>query len=188
MGFNYYQFGNVHPCGISNHQVYYTLPSGLKISHETSLDVEIPEQLNLFISNTVAFMLFHEDKMYIGRYDSSISIYRVSDELLVGLNTWNPPRYVETRACGFYNYDGFIKELHLDLRDKRTVYIGDLYIQGVLEKPLVDEIDMDLSFFSAKVIGTRHDYSSYKKGGESVEVNIWTVQEGIRSRDCRIFL
>lgn len=188
MGFNFFSYGNIHPCGVENGKVYYKLPSGKRVEFDTKLECDIPEQTNLFISDRVAFLLYHEDKMYIGRYDKSISIYRASDELLVGLNTWEAPRYAETVCCGFYKPGGYITEIHLDLKDRQTVYICGENTQGLLDKPIEPDFNIDASSFSAAVWGNSENYHIYTKRGEPVEINVWTVQDDIRKRNCRIFL
>jgi hypothetical protein len=189
MGFNYFNYGNIHPCGISQGKVFYILPSGKRVEFETKLNVEIPEQTNLFISDRVAFLLYHEDKMYIGRFDDSISIYRKSDELLVGLNSWKAPMESKTVVCGYYNNGYSITEIHLDLRDRRTVYICGENHEGVLKEEITNNIfDLDRSSFSASVFGDSKNYHIYTKGGNVLEVNDWHIQDDVRKRNCRIFL
>ena len=190
MGFNFFCYGNIHPCGIDNNEVYYMLPSGKRVSFPTKLDVTIPLQTNLFISDTVAFLLYHEDKMYLGRYDNSISIYRMSDEMLVGLNAWEAPKYSETEVCGYYNVRGVIEEIHVDLKDRQTLYICGKNYEAVLKEPLPEniEFDLEMSSFSAAIHGNRDNYHIYSRGGVPIEVNVWSVQDGLRRQNCPIFL
>lgn len=188
MGFNFFNYGNIHPCGISNGFVYYVLPSGKNVYFPTSIEGEIPIQTNLFISDRVAFILYSEDKMYLGRYDKSISIYRKSDGLLVGLNTWEPPKYSETVLCGFYNMKGEMHEIHLDLKDKQTVYICGTNLEGKLKEPIKSEFDNESSLFSATVHGNAENYHIFSQGGEPIEVDVWTVQDDVRKQNCPIFL
>lgn len=188
MGFNFFNYGNIHPCGVSSGKLYYVLPSGKRIEFNTKLDINIPEQTNLFISDTVAFLLYHDDKMYVGRYDSSISIYRISDELLVGLNTWEPPKYAETMLCGLYYNGACTCEIHLDLKDKQTVYICGEGIQGCIGHPIEPAFNMSDSTLSAAAFGTEKNYHIFGKGGEPIEVDVWTIQDDVRKRNCRSFL
>lgn len=181
-------YGNIHPCGVKDGKVYYDLPSGHRTYFETALDIEIPIQVNLFISDTVMFLLFHDDKMYVGRNDQSISIYRTSDLLLVGLSYWKPPKYAETKLCGYYNNRGDIYEIHLDLKDRRTLYICSLSKQSVLDKPIDCEFDLDAALVSASAFGLYDNYHIFKKGGEPVVSDVWTIQEDVRKQNCRIFL
>lgn len=187
MGFNYYGLGNLNPVGIKDGFVYCRLPSGHEIKYPTKLDFDIPEQVNLFYSETIAFILYHEDKMYIGRFDSSISIYRLSDELLVGLNTWEAPKYVETVHCGFYRLKGKSYEIHLDLRDRKTVYVLGLGIQGCSSKELEKEFNIDESNLASN-IDVNNTYHICSERGEWVEINNWTVQKDVRRRNCPIYL
>ena len=190
MGFNYFNYGNIHPCGISKHKVFYTLPSGFKVEYDTKLDIEIPEQTSAFISSTIAFVLYHEDKMYIGRRDKSISIYRMSDELLVGLNTWDPVNYTETKPIGHFNNGRNISEIHVDLRDSQTVYICGEATEGVLPKKYnaLTDFDLEKSAFSAAVWGNNKNYHIFSKRGEPIEVNVWIIQKNVREQNCRVFL
>lgn len=188
LGFSYYRYGRIKPCGVKDGYVYYRLPSGLVIKHSTKLEIEIPEQCNLFISDTVAFLLYDADKMYIGRYDGSISIYRLSDNLLVGLNNWQAPKYVETKLCGFHNEGSHLDEIHLDLRDRQTVYICGLGAEGLFSHPIASDFNLNDSSFSASVFGTQRDYSIFDERGDPIEAKFWPLQEGVRLRDCRIFL
>lgn len=188
MGFNYYNYGRVKPCGIKNHEVYYYLPSGKKITHPTKLDVEIPEQINSFISERVVFLLYHEGLMYVGRYDTSISIYRQSDELLVGLNSWESPKYAETIVCGYYGVGGVLNEIHLDMRDRQTVYICGHRDEGLFANPISTDFNLHDASFSATVFGDKSNYSIFNERGEVVEAKFWPLQEDIRRQDCRIFL
>ncbi len=188
LGFSYYRYGRIKPCGVSGGSVYYTLPSGYRVMHSTQLQVEIPEQTNPFISETVAFLLYHEEKMYIGRYDGSISIYRMSDELLVGLNNWEAPKYVDTQVCGYYSEGSLLDEIHLDLRDRQTVYICGHGSEGLLSAPIEPKFDLHSASFSATVFGASEDYSIFNERGEPIEAKFWPLQEDVRSHNCRIFL
>jgi len=190
MGFNFFSLGNIHPCGVQNGKIYYVLPSGKHVYFQTQLDssITIKEQTNLFYSKTVAFLLYHDDLMYVGRFDKSISIYRTSDELLVGLNFWEPPRYADTVCCGFYNDSGSIEEIYIDLIDKQTLYISGTNMEGLANKPLDIDFDLDAAVFSARVFGNDKNYHIFTKRGEAIEVDVWTIQDDLRKRNCRIFL
>lgn len=188
MGFNYYRYGHIKPCGVEDGYVYYMLPSGTKVKHKTQLSINIKEQTNLFISDTVAFLLYNEDKMYIGRYDGSISIYRVSDELLVGLNNWEPPRYVETKPCGFCKFGEYLDEIHLDLRDNRTLYICGRGSEACLSAPISSDFDLCTSSFCVSVLGSDNDYAIFDERGDPIAAKFWPIQEDVRIQNCRIFL
>ena len=188
MGFNFYGYGNIHPCGVKDGNVYFRLPSGLVVKYPTGLDVEIPEQTNLFYSTKVMFLLYDDENMYIGRTDNSISIYRRSDELLVGLNNWEPPKYADTKVCGFYNDNGQLLEIHLDVRDNRTVYICSRGLQGLLKEPLDEDFQLNDGWFSALVWGNNKNYHIFNKRGEPVEVDVWTIQDDVRRRNCPVFI
>lgn len=188
MGFNYFGYGCLHPCRVENGAVIYKLPSGLEVSHKTALEVNIPEQTNLFISDTVTFLLYHEGKEYVGRADGSISIYNQSDDLLVGLNYWDRQLYPETKLCGYYADGKIIKEVHVDLRDKQSLYVVGDYRESIAKSPIRITANTDIALNDAKIYNAVLDYSIYNERGEPVEADVWTVQEDVRRGNCRIFL
>lgn len=187
-GFNYFCYGNVHPCWMDSGILKYRLRSGLVIEHKTGFeDLTIEEQTNLFISDRVMWILYHNGFQYIGRRDGSVSIYRVSDDVLYGANSWHPPYYPETSVCGFKTGDYGCVEVHIDMRDKRTVYATGVYEEGVLPKPT----DLTLNMTALRGASMTHYGNTQhiiSKGGDVIEVDEWFVQEGIRRRDCPCFL
>lgn len=125
--------------------------------------------------------------MYIGRYDDSISIYRMSDELLVGLNNWKAPKYPETCLCGFRTIGKMLSEIHLDLRDRQTLYVCGDRDEGLLSTPIKSGFNLHDSVFSA-ILDSSNRYSIYNERGEPVEAKFWPLQKEIRVQDCRVFL
>lgn len=189
MGFNLYGLGNIHKCWIKDHKVFYEqTASGAVYSYDTALDVEIPPQKNLFVSDNVAFLLYHDGKEYIGRYDGVISVYRQSDDMLVGLSNWNPPTYPPLKTCGYYRTPVQIEEIFLDLRDQVTVYTKWHNQEAKLSKPLnlkLDESWLIVNYEMDATIGTWHILD---EGGVPVEVDVWFVQNEVWRRNCPIFL
>lgn len=188
MGFNYFGYGCIHPCRVENQQIIYRLPSGFEVKHKTALDVNIPEQTNTFISDTVVFVLYHDGKEYIGRNDGSVSIYRQSDNLLVGLNYWEQPLYPETKLCGYYSDSGMVEEIHLDLRDKQSVYVVGDSRESKTKAPIQFSANTDIALFDTVIHGKLLDYTIFDEGGARIAVDVWSVQEDVRRGDCRIFL
>lgn len=186
-GFNYFGFGCLHPCRVENGYIIYRLPSGLEVKHATGLEVNIPEQTNTFISETVVFLLYNDGKEYIGRLDGSISIYNQSDDLLVGLNHWEKHLCPRTKLCGYYLDGKFVKELHVDLRDNTSLYVIGDYREAVAKRP-IGSVSTDSALSDTTLYKSLLDYTIYDERGEPIEADVWTVQEDVRRGDCRIFL
>lgn len=186
MGFSYHGFGNIHYCWIQDGVIYEeSSVTGVIRKHLTRLPVNIPKQLNLFASKTVAFLLYHEDKMYIGRYDGIISIYRKSDNLLVGLNNWDVPNKPYTTRLGFIKTSTGLKEILLDVSDYKTLYMKWKGAEGLLNKPFPK---------GSYVIGDCPVSDSWKdtvfitEGGEVYVIDVWNIQEDVWRHNCQVFL
>ena len=189
MGFNLYSLGNIHKCWIEDHKVFYEQTATGKVySYETALDVTLPAQKNLFVSDNVAFLMYSEDKEYVGRYDGVISIYRRSDNMLVGLSNWKPPTYPPLKTCGFYQSPVQPEEIYLDLRDQQTVYVRWRNIEARLPKRLNLVFDEPLTVVGYEAFVDEGPWFIYDKGGERVEVDVWFVQNEVWRRDCTILL
>lgn len=188
MGFNYFNYGNIHPCRVQDKKIIYRLRSGMEISADCSLDVNIPEQVNLFISDRVMWLLYHEDKEYIGRQDGSISVYRVADGLLVGLGFWEAPPIAQTYLCGMHTEASLMTEIHMDMRDRQTVYICKDGIEGIIDGTYSGGFKINDAIFSAAAFCTKDNYHMFNERGDVIEVSHWFIQDAVRRRDCQIFL
>lgn len=189
MGFSQYQYGNIHDCWIENGYVCHeTACSHSVYKYPTPLEVNIPRQKNIFMSFTVAFLLYHEDKMYVGRYDGWISIYRMSDNMLVGLNSWRAPSPPLTILIGLFSSHYGIKEVYLDTRDRVTVYTKWHRAEAKLTRPYAgdytDIFDIE-ALAPAKSLG---DWVFYTERGEQIGVDVWSIQDALWKYDCRVFL
>lgn len=189
MGFSQYRFGNIHECWIEDGLVCQEMPCTKQVyKYPTRLTDNIPRQLNIFSSFNVAFLLYHEDKMYIGRNDGWISIYRADDGLLVGLNNWDAPNAPITSLIGFFNSTDGIRDVYLDMRDKQTIYSTWRRAEARLTLPFdgsyTDIIDIE-SYAPAPTLA---DWYLYSKGGERIGVDVWSVQEALWREDCKVFL
>ena len=186
MGFNNHGLGNIHECKIQDGFVYDIMPlSGSQYRYPTRLPVNIPAQTNLFVSDTVAFLLYHEDKVYIGRFDSVISIYRKSDMLLVGLNNWDAPEKPYVRQIGLLNCPIGCVPLQLDMRDKITIYNSFKRAEGKLTKPFDAE---DYTLGINKVVRKWDDVQLVAEGGDLYAIDCWNIQDSLWRRDCPVFL
>lgn len=189
MGFNLYGLGNIKPCRISQGILYYTLPySGKTFSCPTSLQISIPEQTNLFVSKTVAFFLEDEEKYYVGRYDGRISIYRKSDNMLVGLQSWECPPYPMLCECGFYKTVIGNVPVRLDTRDCVTLYVDFKRMEAKLRKPMYEKLISNLTVSKTYSELSNTEWYIVDKEGNYAEVDAWNIQDDLWKRNCRIFL
>lgn len=192
MGFSYFNYGGICPCSLKDGVLTQYLPSGFEVSYNTTIDkaVNIPKQTNYFVSKNVMFLLYDDNKMYIGRKDKSISIYDVNDnELLVGLATWETPRVAETMIVGLYRNHSNLTEIHLDLRDNQSLYLKGLPITSKFLKPVKDyNFNMDTAVLSAEVYRSGRHYCICYQGGESVDEDVWVIQTELRNGDYKVFL
>lgn len=189
MGFCQRQYGNVHACWIEDGYVCQEMACTHVVHrYPTQLDVNIPKQTNIFFSFTVAFLLYHEDRMYVGRYDGWISIYRVSDNMLVGINRWTPDSNAICMQVGFFCDNLIVYEVYLDVRDRQTIYSRWHRVEAKLKKQIPAEVP---ALFDAKSFtpGTPiEDWYLLVGGGEVVGVDVWSVQDSLWRQDCRVFL
>lgn len=189
MGFNYYNLGNIHPCWVENGFIHYEVETSHTIyKHETALQVNLPRQTNIFYSELVAFYLQDLDNVYVGRYDGVISIYRKTDNMLIGLSNWKAPMHCGMNLVGFYYTPAGKREIYLDSRDSKTVYVSYKSMEGLLEravtKPLIDA----LGYVTEQSLSEKDSYVAFDERGESVAINFWHTQDSLWRRDCRIFI
>ena len=188
MGFSYFNYGCIHPCGVKDGMVYYELPSGVIVKYKTSIAVDIEKQTIPFYSNYVAFCLESNGTEYVGRYDGSVSMYDTRTGLLIGLGNWEAPKYPEIMHCGFYTESSRIIEVYLDLRDYRTLYVGKEYMQQLLPNPIKPKFDLEKAFLSVNTYGNVYKKHIYDERGDSVASDVWDIQDSIRKRNCRSFI
>ncbi len=189
MGFNYYNLGNIHPCWIEGGYVCHEVEVSHSIyRYQTALELSLPRQQNIFYSHMVAFWLQDTEKEYIGRYDGVISIYRRSDNMLVGLSNWKAPFRCATPITGFYLAPTGKSEVFLDSRDGVTVYTKYKAQEGLLERKIVDPFSDALGVITDNQFNGQESCMIFDRGGDSVAVNIWYPQDSLWRRDCRVYL
>lgn len=189
MGFNLYNLGLIKPCWVENGNVCYELTgSGTILRCPTRLQKDIPRQLNLFMSKTVAFLLYDDESMYIGRYDGVISIYDRETEILTGLNNWDAPAYPPLKVCGYYRSPVQLCEINLDLRDKVTAYVNYNSMEAVLTTPINVQFEEELNLVGAEIEPKIGSVSIYNERGEEIEIKTWSVQNDVWRQNCRVFL
>ena len=189
MGFNQYNFGNIRDCWIEDGFIYQEAPYTKHVfRYPTRLPVSIPRQCNVFVSDTVAFLLYYDQKMYIGRFDGWISIYRMSDNMLVGVNGWTPPGKPETDLIGFFKAPNGTVEVRRDRLDPLTIYAMYEGVEGLLPKSIPSahcNIPKETTF---RYLRKDYDWFVIDEGGARVEIELWNLQDERRRRDCRVFL
>ena len=187
MGFNYYGIGNILSCGITKGKVFFRLPSGKVCECATMLTDEVPEQCNLFISDTVLFLLYTEDKEYIGRYDGSISVYAKGTDLLIGLNVWTPPTKFLT-LCGHLAVKQIVDDVYVIGLDDLSLGTPNMRCSSVMSSKYLGDFNLNLSLSMAS--SGRNDLKSfiYDIGGNFYETSTWTIQTGLREQNCPVFL
>lgn len=184
MGFNYYNRGHIHKCYIKDGNVVEVLQSGLEVKYPTALKIGIPEQQNLFLGKNVFFWLRKDGLDYIGNDSGYIIV--VKGNLLVNWSTWTPPLYQETRHIGFVGSRGDLKDVLLDMRDRRTLYTGDGREECLVSEKIQGTFDTDLACAAAAIVNMHKATYIITEGGD-LRVNdyTWTVQNGLRVEDCR---
>lgn len=189
MGFNNNNKGSIHLCWMENGVLYEEAACSKQVrSYPTKLDISLPKQKNLFVSNTVAFLLYDEDKMYIGRFDGVISIYDKNSRLLLGISAWSPPEGVPLKLIGFFHTAAGIKEVNLDLRDHQTVYIDWHRIEALLSKPFNITITDTFTALDRCYTPTLSTWYFFDKEGNKVGLSVWDIQNSLWKQDCEIFL
>lgn len=186
MGFSYHGYGNVHYCWIQDGLIYEESGvTGVIRTYPTRLAVNIPRQLNLFASRTVAFLLYHEEKMYVGRFDGIISVYRESDNMLVGLNNWDVPSKPPVRQIGFMKDPSGLKEVLLDLNDNRTLYMLWKGAEGCLDKPFPPG---SYTLADTEVSEKWRDVRFVAERGDMYAIDVWNIQTDVWRQNCKVFL
>lgn len=188
MGFRYFNYGNIHPCKITNRKVITTLASGVEVSYGINLDVEIPEQLNYYTSNTIVFYLVQDGIAYIGRKDMTVSVVRESDNLLMTYTTWNFDPYPDLQTIGYFGTKYSIFPILLDNKDKRTMYIPNRYTEHIHDVPLEVEFDPDRAENFAMIHQRANAYHIVDKEGRLYDATTWSVQNFIGKSDYRSFV
>lgn len=199
MGFNYHNLGLIRECWIDNGILKFKQPmTGEEVACQTDLDVSVPKQTNIFYSKTVAFLLYADDKCYIGRYDGKVSVYMSRDiktslrnngPLLIGLKNWKIPPHPHTATCGYYCTGGMAYEIYLNMDDGQSLYCGYHFMEAKLAKRNYGEI-FDLTYAVAMTEKQCQDipWYIYTEGGIQCETECRSVQDSLWKRNCPVFL
>lgn len=190
MGFNLYNLGVIRECRLNVGILEYRSPITYKLHQcKTSLVDSCEWQRNIFYSKSVAFVLYANDKVYIGRYDGKVSIYRRSDMLLLGLQNWDVPARPSTVCCGYYCEGGMPYEVFLDRSDAKTLYCGFHNIEAALVNGGRGMV-FDLSY-AAAMSEKRADggpWYIYLEGGVRCATECRIIQDELWRRDCTVYL
>lgn len=189
MGFSQKQYGNIQYCWIENGYVCHETACTKRVyKYPTNFEGTVSRQVNLFFSFTVAFLLYDDENMYIGRYDGIMSIYRKSDNMLVGMKSWEPPMGPPLNLVGFFSSPNGTREVYLDTRDNQTLYSKWRRLEAKLERPFtLDYTDI----FDPESLAPAESFDKwclYTKGGERIGIDVWFVQDEVGRHDCPVFL
>lgn len=182
MGFKTYSIEHVNPCWVKDGIIYVRLYSGFVCSYKSGIPYDIEEQVNTFRSSRVAFVLYHEDDMLVGRNDGTISIYKKGTNLLTGLNYFEYP-LVYLQHVGFTTGSSWsrMSPVYIDGRDQKTVYCGHFVaLADGIPQHLNMELAMACCKSKEKVLNSCY---VYKDGGELVEFSDWHLSTRRRSAD-----
>lgn len=190
MGFNLYGYGCIQPCRIEDGYVIRCLPSGKEERYQTQLGITIPEQTNLFMSPNILFYLIHDGLEYVGRRDGSISIYQISNNLLVGFNSWTVSMNANVIPCGYKIFGSLHTYIVQDKFDMQSLYTSHVMrYSTALKEPMTCEWDLDKASIGwVMPDSTIRDFIFTKQGGKQIVVDRWEVQDLVRSADCKRFL
>lgn len=185
LGFNYYNYGNIRNCRITSGKIQVKDPFDRITEYATPLQEETDWQCNLFISPYIAFVLYtHDKREIIGRFDGSITVYR--DDLMVGLNSWQPKKAVDVRPIGYYSGASSLQHILLDYTDRKNLFVSSLRYEALLPTPLYGEPNLT----TALAIMEQRERNSIilLEGGGEVEVPVWSIQNTLRIGTCRDFV
>lgn len=188
MGCKAFGANHTSPCWIKDGYVYTKLYSGTVVSYETALPFDVEEQTNYFDSNRVAFVLFKDESMIVGRLDGTIGIFDKDSGLLTGLNWWKCPGFPLTPIGYTYGAGAnrFMK-VFLDLRDGKTIYCGD-YI-ALVKEPLPKYLDLNMALVCAKSgQEARHNCFVCGEDGELIAFDAWSLQDVCRVQNNKVKL
>ena len=147
-------------------------------------------QRNLFVSFDVAFYLFKEDTVYVGRYDGCVSIYRkcANDKLLLlDIQKWTP-RALNLIEAGYKRGHAVMYPIYLSTHDYQTLYCAYRNAEGHLKEPFHGEFLISAEVLDLLAVNTTEEFSVFNERGELLETVNWTIQEELWRRDCPVFL
>lgn len=190
MGFSNRGHGVVHPCWINGGMVQYTDGLHKTRSFPCTLEENIPKQLNIFYSTEVAFYLEKNDEVFVGRYDGFISVYQKSAGgrlLLTGLKHWEPPK-LELEIAGYKRGHTVVYPIYVDRYDNRTLYCAYRNAEGHLNVEHKGTFLTDGTVIDALGYTEAEGYHVFDERGELLATDVWSIQESLWRRDCKVFL
>lgn len=187
MGFNYFNKGNIHKCYVKDKNVVEVLESGLEVKYETSLDIDIEVQQNIFYGPNVFFWLIKDGLDYIGIDTGVVLIFK--EDLLLTWRTWKQPIFPLYVLAGYKGSDIGIDGVLLDTRDHQTLYMETLREECLAPRKLYGPFET-VTAMSNCAFMHRHDLTFIIEKGGGVDVNHyeWTFQDSLRSSNCRVII
>lgn len=134
MGFNYLGVGSYLECACDGSNILVYRNTGEVRKYKTNLQVAIPRQRRIFEGYNVYFYLEHDGVCYVGRADGSLTGYRLRDDLLVRITSWEAPEAPRLEDIGSY-YDVKARRAMLDTSDRRTIYVAESTNEYILKQP-----------------------------------------------------
>lgn len=134
MGFNYLGVGSYLECECDGSSILVYRNTGEVRKYKTTLHTIIPKQLQHFEGYNVYFYLEYAGVCYVGRADGSITGYRLQDDLLVRISSWEPPTSMLLEDIGSF-YDVKARRVMLDSSDRRTAYVAESTNEYIFNEP-----------------------------------------------------
>ncbi len=185
MGFNYYNFGNIRECSLQDGTLHVRDPFGRVTKYQIDLQERTAWQQNIFITPYIAFVLYTNDnREIIGRFDGSITLYK--DNLMVGLSSWKPKDVLNVVQVGYYCGSASLHSIVVDMDDRQTLFVDDLRYEALLPTPLSGTPNLTTALALAEQ--RTKESVILMKGGVSIEVPIWSIQDTLRIGTCRDFV
>lgn len=123
--------GATASCRIHNGYIETDWPS--KRKYKTTLNIETDWQCNTYESPVVYFLLWHEDKLYIGLNNGAINVVDRKG-LLLAIYTWEPPRLFLSLVGFWRDGEGDMREAVMPIDEPQLIMVKGKYISYVLNK------------------------------------------------------
>lgn len=180
MGYNYFNCGNMRSCRIFEGNIevkdsfdrVFKLPTGIKLNTDW--------QCNLFWNSEITFLLKTSDGSEIIGYPNGGIMIR-KDNLLVGMNTFEPKQGFEAECIGYAIHDA-MRRILLDMEDRQTIYLEGKRYEAMLPKKFYGSVDLSRAL--AKIGRKEAKECIMLVGGEEIEVPVWSIQKSLRIGAC----
>lgn len=142
MSFNYFGMGAYLDCECKNSTIYVYRNCGDIEQYPIYADIVIHKQNTPFKGKDVLFYLEEDGTFLVGRSDGSVGQYRLSDNLLLGVYSWKPPKNLLYQEIGTFTRNKRLYQMYLNVEDKRTCYILGLDNEYVFNEPFNKNVNL----------------------------------------------